>query len=165
MRILSGSCPEVVRILSGSCPGGGQNKYETLGWSKLDLYSTPDNFKTSYGHSFLRSIDWRWSQGLVCYQNHVFLIKHWQIYLKNVNVKTNGFFSARSAPLTYVLEGQKKWIFLRAKRAANVCTGRSFFIVKYGEAKSKLVRMRAIRSLTIFLSRTNKQTRSQITFV
>ena len=57
VHVLCGSCPEVVQKLSGSCPGGGQNKYETLGWSKLDLYSTPDNFKTSYGHSFLRSID------------------------------------------------------------------------------------------------------------
>ena len=50
------------------------------------------------------------------------------------------FFRERSAPLAYII-----------------------LIVKYSVAKSDLVRMRAIRSLTIFLSRTNKQTRSQIT--
>ena len=55
------------------------------------------------------------------------------MYFKNVNIKKSVFFRARSAPLTYVI-----------------------FIVKYGVVKSKVVRMRAIRSLTIFLSRTNK---------
>ena len=52
-------------------------------------------------------------------------------------VKKSDFFRARSAPLTYVI-----------------------FIVKYGDVKSKVVRMRAIRSLTIFLSRTNSPIRS-----
>ena len=66
---------------------------------------------------------------------------------------------------------KKKWIFQRAKRAANPCTGRSkkseffrarsapityvIFYVKHSVGKSDLVRMRTIRSLTTFLSRTN----------
>ena len=46
---------------------------QTSGWSKVDLISTPDNFKTAYGVSFSRSIVFRGSQGLQMHQKHVFV--------------------------------------------------------------------------------------------
>ena len=77
VQILSRYCPDIVRILSGYRPDiVWQVKYhETSAWSKLDLYSTSDNFETTQGDSFSRSIVFSWSRDLVCYQNQVFQSK------------------------------------------------------------------------------------------